>query len=139
MLSVQTNVVDSNVVYSVDPASRSWTEDGIDWHEWAYDPTSMLVVRVSMDKPADTQSHIIIANLSVDGMPINQFDQTGVYVRSDTQQLVYDAYGYMAWPGTYTFRIRYAPLMHNYITYLKQLARSDVLKGNDQEESHHIL
>ena len=121
-LSVQTNTVDHAVSYSVTPGNRTWIENGIDWHEWEYDPTKILVVSVRLDKPIDSQSHIVIANLAVDGIAIDQLDQTGIYVRSDSLQVVPGAYGFMNWPGTYTFKIRYAPVIHNYITYLKKLA-----------------
>jgi hypothetical protein len=122
-LSVQTNTVDHVVSYSVTPGNRAWIKDGIDWYEWEYDPTKMLVVKVSLDKPIDSKSYIVISNLAVDGVVIDQLDQTGTYVRSDSLQVVSDAYGFMNWPGTYTFKIRYAPVIHNYVTYLKKLAR----------------
>jgi hypothetical protein len=96
--------------------------DGLEWHEWEYNPTKVLTVVVSMTKPPDTQSHIIISNLKANGIPIDQFDQTGVYRRNDTGNTVKGTYGYMSWSGTYTFKIRYAPQIHNYITYLTKLA-----------------
>ena len=121
-LSVQVNKTDSDVGYTVSPNSRTWTNDGLEWHEWEYDPTKVLTVVVSMTKPPDTQSHIIISNLKANGIAIDQFDQTGVYRRNDTGNTVKGAYGYMSWSGTYTFKIRYAPQIHNYITYLTKLA-----------------
>ena len=121
-LSVQVNKIDSDIEYTVSPDSRTWYADGLDWHEWEYDSTKVLTVRVSMDKPADTQSHVIIANLKVNDVVLDQLDQTGTYVRHDIGQVVNGAYGFMSWPGTYTFKIRYAPQIHNYITYLAKLA-----------------
>ena len=121
-LSVQVNKTDSDVSYTVSPSSRTWMADGLEWHEWEYNPTKVLTVVVSMTKPPDTQSHIIISNLKANGIPIDQFDQTGVYRRNDTGNTVKGTYGYMSWSGTYTFKIRYAPQIHNYITYLTKLA-----------------
>jgi hypothetical protein len=121
-LSVQVNKTDSDVSYTVSPGSRTWTADGLEWHEWEYDPTKVLTIVVSMTKPPDTQSHVIISNLKANGIAIDQFDQTGTYVRHDTKEVVKNTYGYMSWPGTYTFKIRYAPQIHNYITYLAKLA-----------------
>lgn len=123
-LSVQTNLIDVGVNYSVTPASKSWTAGGLDWHEWEYDPRKTLVVQINLDKPVNTKSNIIIANLTIAGDQIKQLDQTGTYYRSDTGELVIDAHGFMSWPGTYTFKILYGPLIHNYISYLKQMART---------------
>ena len=75
-----------------------------------------------MTKMPNTQSHIVISNLNVNGIALDQFNQTGIYIRHDTEQVVKDTYGYMSWSGTYTFKIRYAPQIHNYITYLAKLA-----------------
>lgn len=121
-LSVQVNKTDSDVSYTVSPDSRTWVADGLEWHEWEYDPTKVLTVVVSMTKPPGTQSHIIISNLKANGIAIDQFDQTGAYRRNDTGNIVKDTYGYMSWSGTYTFKIRYAPQIHNYVTYLTKLA-----------------
>lgn len=121
-LSVQVNKIDSDINYTVSPDAHTRYADGLDWHEWEYDPTKMLCVRVSLNKPPDTQSHIIIANLKVNDVMLDQLDQTGTYVRHDTGQVVKGAYGFMSWSGTYTFKIRYAPQIHNYITYLSRLA-----------------
>lgn len=121
-LSVQVNKTDSDVSYTVSPGSRTWTADGLEWHEWEYDPTKVLTIGVSMTKPPVTQSHIVISNLKVNGIAIGQIEQTGTYIRHDTGEVVKNTYGYMSWPGTYTFKIRYAPQIHNYITYLAKLA-----------------
>jgi hypothetical protein len=121
-LSVQVNDIDSDIDYHVSPNARSWSADGLDWHEWQYDPTKQLAVDVSMTKTPNTQSHIIISNLSVSGIKIDQFDQTGTYRRYDTNEVVKNVYGYMSWSGTYTFKIRYSPQIHNYVTYLAKLA-----------------
>jgi hypothetical protein len=123
-LSVQINHVDSEIVYTVSPGARSWQDQGLDWYEWEYDPTKTLMVQVDMVKPPGTQSHIIISNLAVNGIEIGQFNQTGTYIRSDTNQIVKNTYGYMSWTGKYIFKIRYSPLVHNYITYLYNLATS---------------
>jgi hypothetical protein len=116
--------VDSEINYTVSPGARTWQDQGLDWYEWSYDPTTTFVAQVTMTKTPDTQSHIIISNLSANGIAIDQFDLTGTYIRSDTKQPVKNAYGYMAWSGTYSFKIRYAPQVHNYITYLAKLAMS---------------
>ena len=121
-LSVQVNQVDSEVSYTVTPGARTWQDQGLDWYEWHYDPATTFVAQVNMIKPPDTQSHIIISNLSVNGIAIGQLEQTGTYIRSDTGQVAKGTYGYMSWPGTYSFKIRYAPQVHNYITYLTKLA-----------------
>ena len=123
-LSVQVNYVDSEISYTVSPGARKWQDQGLDWYEWQYDPTTMFIAQVNMIKPPDTQSHIIISNLAVNSVEIGQLDQTGTYIRSDTKELVKNAYGYMAWAGTYSFKIRYGPQVHNYITYLTKLAMS---------------
>lgn len=121
-LSVQVNKIDSDIEYTVSPGARTWYANGMDWHEWEYDSTKMLTVRVNMNKPTDTQSHVIISNLKINDVVLDQFDQTGTYIRHDTGEVVKNTYGYMSWPGTYTFKIRYAPQIHNYITYLAKLA-----------------
>ena len=121
-LSVQVNNIDSDIDYSVSPDARSWSANGLVWYEWQYDPTKQLVVRVSITKTPNTQSHIIISNLNVGGIAIDNIDQTGIYRRHDTGQVVRNVYGYMSWPGTYTFKIRYSPQIHNYITYLAKLS-----------------
>lgn len=121
-LSVQVNNIDSDIDYHVSPPSRSWKADGLDWHEWYYDPSKQLVVSVSMSKTPNTESHIIISNLSVGDIKIDQIDHTGIYRRHDTGQVVKNVFGYMSWPGTYTFKIRYSPQIHNYISYLAKLA-----------------
>lgn len=121
-LSVQVNQIDSEVSYTVSSGARTWRDQGLDWYEWQYDPATTLVVQVNMTKQLNTESHIIISNLSVNGVEIRQLDQTGTYIRSDTNQVVKGTYGYMSWPGTYRFKIRYAPQVHNYITYLTKLA-----------------
>lgn len=121
-LSVQVNKIDSDINYTVSPTSRTWSVDGLDWHEWDHDPTKVLTVVVSMTKPQDTQSHIIISNLKINDIALDQLDQTGTYIRQDTGQVVKGVYGFMSWSGTYTFKIRYAPQIHNYITYLAKLA-----------------
>lgn len=123
-LSVQVKKVDSDISYTVTPGSRTWQDQGLDWHEWEYDPATIFVAQVTMVKLPDTQSHIIISNLAVNGVSIGQLGQTGTYIRSDTNQVVKDTYGYMSWSGTYTFKIRYGPQVHNYITYLTNLALS---------------
>ena len=121
-LSVQVNNIDGDIDYQVSPTARSWSADGLYWHEWQYDPAKQLVVNVSMTKTPDTGSHIIISNLSVSGIQIDHLDQTGVYRRHDTGEINKNVYGYMSWSGTYTFKIRYSPQIHNYITYLAKLA-----------------
>ena len=121
-LSVKVNNIDADIDYSVSPTARSWSADGLTWHEWQYDPTKQLVVQVSMIKTPDTQSHIIISNLNVGGIAIDNIDQTGIYRRHDTGEVVRNVYGYMSWSGTYTFKIRYSPQIHNYVTYLAKLA-----------------
>ena len=121
-LSVQVNKIDSDIEYTVSPDGRTWCNNGSDYHEWEYDPTKTLAVVVSMTKMPNTHSHIVISNLNVNGIALDQFNQTGTYVRHDTGQVVNDTYGYMSWSGTYTFKIRYAPQIHNYITYLAKLA-----------------
>lgn len=121
-LSVQVNKIDSDISYAVSPGGRTWAADGLEWHEWEYDPTKVLTIVVSMTKTPNTQSHIIISNLKANGIAIDQIDQTGVYRRNDTGNIVKGTYGYMSWAGTYTFKIRYAPQIHNYITYLTKLA-----------------
>ena len=121
-LSVQVNKIDSEIDHHVSPGARCWQEDGLTWYEWSYDPTKQLTVSVSMTKPPDTESHLIISNLKAGGIKIDQIEQTGTYRRSDTGQVVRNVHGYMSWPGTYTFKIRYSPQIHNYITYLAKLA-----------------
>lgn len=121
-LSVQVNNIDGDIDYHVSPNARSWPADGLTWYEWEYDPTKQLMVSVSMTKTPDTQSHLIISNLNVSGIKIDQFDQTGTYRRHDTGEIIKNTYGYMSWSGTYTFKIRYSPQIHNYITYLAKLA-----------------
>jgi len=118
-LSVQVNNIDGDVDYQVSPDARSWKANGLTWHEWSYDPTKQLTVSVSMTKPPDTQSHLIISNLSAGGINIYQ---NGTYLRHDTSEVVKNVHGYMSWSGTYTFKIRYSPQVHNYITYLAKLA-----------------
>ena len=122
-LSVLVNQVDSEVNYSVTDGGRSWSDGNLIWHEWEYDPTKILIVSVTLTKLSDTQSHIIISNLAVNGVAIDQFDQTGTYIRFDTGEKVKNAYGYMSWSGVYSFKIRYSPKIHNYITYLAKLAQ----------------
>jgi hypothetical protein len=119
---VQVNNIDSDIDYSVSPDARSWSANGLVWYEWQYDPTKQLVVQVSMTKTPNTQSHIIISNLNVGGIAIDNIDQTGTYRRHDTGEVVRNVYGYMSWSGTYTFKIRYSPQIHNYITYLAKLS-----------------
>ncbi len=121
-LSVQVNNIDSDINYHVSPGARSWSADGLDWHNWHYDSTKQLVVQVSMTKTPNTESHIIISNLNVGGIAINNIEQTGMYRRHDTGEVVKNVHGYMSWTGTYTFKIRYSPQIHNYITYLAKLA-----------------
>lgn len=121
-LSVQVNNIDCEVEHQVSPDAHSWRDHSLTWYEWQYDPTKQLTVDVSMTKPPDTKSHIIISNLSVSGTKITQISQTGTYRRHDTGQVVKNVYGYMSWSGTYTFKIRYSPQVHNYITYLAKLA-----------------
>ena len=121
-LSVQVNNIDGDIDYHVSPSARSWSADGLDWHEWSYDPVKQLVVNVVMTKTPNTESHVIISNLSVSGIRIDQLDQTGTYRRHDTGEIVKNVYGYMSWAGTYTFKIRYSPQIHNYITHLAKLA-----------------
>jgi hypothetical protein len=117
-LSVQVNNIDCDVDYHVSSGARSWKADGLTWYEWSYDPTKQLTISVSMTKPPDTQSHLIISNLSAGGININQ---NGTYRRHDTGEVVKNVHGYMSWTGTYTFKIRYSPQIHNYITYLAKL------------------
>jgi hypothetical protein len=117
LLSVQVNKVDVDIDYTVTPGSRSWQQDGLTWHEWEYNPKSIFVAQVIANKTQQGQSHIIVANLQANQIPLNQIDQFGVYKRSDTNQVVPGTYGYMSWPGTYTFKIRFSPQVHNYISY----------------------
>jgi hypothetical protein len=121
-LSVQVNQSDSDIDYTVTSGARTWQDNGLDWYEWEYTSTQVLVVNVTMFKKLDNQSHIIISNLKVNGINIDNIEQTGRYIRKDTNQVVKGTYGYMSWPGSYTFKIRYAPQVHNYITYLTKLA-----------------
>ena len=121
-LSVQVNNIVGDIDYHVSPPARSWSADGLDWYEWSYDPVKQLVVSISMTKTPDTESHVIISNLSVGEIKIDQLEQTGTYRRHDTGEIVKNVHGYMSWAGTYTFKIRYSPQIHNYITYLAKLA-----------------
>lgn len=121
-LSAQVNNIDGDLEYHVLPDARSWSADGLDWYEWSYDPTKQLVAQVCMTKLPDTRSHMIISNLKVGEIKIDQLEQTGIYRRQDTGEIVKNVHGYMSWAGTYTFKIRYSPQIHNYITYLAKLA-----------------
>lgn len=118
LLSVQVNDQKGSVSYTVSPASRTWTADGLDWHEIEYDPCNQLQVSVTMSKPDHGQGHIVVGNLQANGVNISAIDQCGVYVRHDTNCHQPGTYGYMAWPGTYTFKIRFAPQLHNFVMYL---------------------
>jgi len=120
-LSVQINKIDSNISYTVSAGARSWHQDGLEYHEWEYNPKKILIVAVNLTKVQDTQSHIIISNLIANNVDIGQFDKTGTYTRHDTGEVVKNAYGYMSWSGVYIFKIRYAPQIHNYITYITKL------------------
>jgi len=117
LLSVQVNKVDVDIGYTVTPGSRSWQQDELIWHEWEYNPKLIFVAQVNAIKELEGQSHIIVSNLQANQIPLNQIDCFGVYKRTDTNQVVPDAYGYMSWQGTYTFKIRFSPQIHNYITY----------------------
>ena len=118
LLSVQVNDNNGPISYTVAPANRIWIEDDLNWHEIEYDPCTQLSVSVAMTKPDNSQSHIVIGNLQANGVKINDIDQCGLYVRDDTNCHQTGTYGYMAWSGTYTFKIRFAPQLHNFVIYL---------------------
>jgi hypothetical protein len=123
LLSVQVNDNNGPISYTVTPANKSWIADGLNWHEIEYDPCTQLRVSVIMTKPDDNQSHIVIGNLEANGVKITAIDQFGLYVRDGTNCYQAGTYGYMDRPGTYTFKIRFAPQLHNFVIYLLNICK----------------
>lgn len=115
-LSIQPNEIDVPISYIVTPGYQQIKDTNLIRYEWNYDPRRVFTVQVSLKKDLPGQSNLVISNIFANDIPLHDIDIFGVY-RTERGTKV-KSYGYMAETGTYTFKIRYAPMMHNYVTWM---------------------
>jgi hypothetical protein len=115
-LYIQSVDIDGPVTYTVFPESNIHHKDEFIVHSWEYDPATEFCLRVNFsNREHGTQSHLKICKLVAGDIDITPTLQYNSYVRSDTNEVVKGTYGYMSWPGVYTIKVKYAPMVHQYM------------------------
>jgi len=115
-LYIQPVDLDGQVTYKVMPDSKVHYENEFTVHSWQYDPATEFQVQVDFsDRENGNQSHIKICKLIANEIDITSTLQHNSYVRHDTKMSVKGTYGYMSWPGLFTIKVKYAPLVHQYM------------------------
>jgi len=114
--------IDGQVVYSVSPGGTMHYENEFIVHTWEYDPSNEFQIQINFStRGQGTQSHLKICKLIAGDIDITSTLQHNPYVRHDTKELVKGTYGFMSWPGLFTIKIKYAPLIHQYMfNFLKR-------------------
>lgn len=100
-------------VYNIVPTPRFISESE---YEFTLNPVEEFKFSVTVEN-IDLGSALIIDKILLNNNELHHLDSFGVYKTLSGKK---KTYGYMDEPGSYTFKIRYNPLSHNYITYLLQ-------------------
>lgn len=117
-LSIQQNNPSGELNYSVTDGAKIQIHDqNLVSYCWEYNPKSIFVVSVKMNKPLHLHdTNITIKDLQLNNESIHDLDTIGTYRRSDTNTIE-KTYGFMPWPGVYTFKIRFSPITHRYVIH----------------------
>jgi len=84
-------------------------------YEYDIDSSQLFKFSLSITNLVEPNSAVIIDKISINDIQLNHLDSFGLYRTSNG---IKKTYGYMDEIGTYTFKIRYNPLVHNYLNYL---------------------
>ena len=114
-LSIQLNGVSKDQV-AISPSAICTVQDDLLVYELPCDPTQITTVKVSLLNKSNPQDHLIIKNINYGGVDLLNLDSFGIYQVNGTK--VQGTHGYMDRIGSYCFKIRYAPQVHHYMSYL---------------------
>jgi hypothetical protein len=101
-----------NSKYSLTPNCIEESDDGVKVYVFEHDPKTITNICVKLD-----YGKVIIKKIMCDDTHLVLLDRFGVY-RSSDNKILYNHYGYMDTPGTYTFKIRYGAKVFHYMLYM---------------------
>lgn len=117
-LYIQPNNVDGAVSYEISPtAEKTYVEDNVVVYQWRYNPATQFKIKINfVDRENGIQSHLKICKLIAGDIDITETLKYSSYARHEDNKSIKGSYGYMSWPGIFTINIKYAPLIHQYMT-----------------------
>jgi len=126
--SVSVHLSNTNINYSVDPLPDVETKDN-DHRvlEWVYDTRKILTVTFDVQK-LDPGDFVKLEQVSLDGKELHNSDIYCCYVEHGSNRVIDHTYHYLSHAGKYQIKIRYAPAVHRYMTYLLSLCKTNKSK-----------
>ena len=101
-----------NTEYSLSPNYTENVDSELKVYVFDHDPKSITNIKVKLN-----YGKIIIKKIMCDDTHLILLDKFGVYKTTDNKVL-YNRYGYMDTPGTYTFKIRFGGSVFHYMLYM---------------------
>ncbi len=117
---------DENTEYKVDPPADIEIVGNQKKYSWTYDPKKVFVVKVCLITSGPNP--LIISNLKADDLDLPDIDFFGSYI-TKTSNIKLKTHGWMSETGTYTFKIRFAPLIHKFVSYIAKQTKKDLFNA----------
>lgn len=115
-----------DVAYQVSPApDQVITQDLGQTLIWFYDTTKVLTVIIKVNKKHNSAGAVKLDNVCLNDQVIHNSDIYCTYVEEGSNQIIDHPYHYLSRPGVYKIKIRYAPAVHRYMTYLLSLCKQN--------------
>jgi len=113
LLYVKNNNIDGEIKFSVDGAQLD-TDTG--HYVGKHDPNRITTIKINLDCLNTKQSYLQIEKLVVGDVILNNMDKWSTYILEDGSISEYTN-GWLAKSGTFYIKIKYSPLVQNYMSY----------------------
>lgn len=123
LVYIQVNEIDGEVDFSIDiPHLKKKTENNIYEIEIQHDIKKTTRFKVNLDKKDGVESHIVIKDIILDGTKLKNFESWSSYIIYGEDK-PFSTFGYMGNLGYYIINIHQNPIVHNYMSYFKEISK----------------
>jgi len=106
-----------DIDFYVDGAEHTTTLDtGVLEYVGQHNPLQVTRVSVVLRAKRNPLAALVVKEINVSGTPLTNLDKHTTYSLDSGTPIEY-THGYIGFPGTYTVKIRYSPVVHNYIGF----------------------
>jgi len=121
-LCIQNNNIDGEITYAINGAELNNSHQKIFSHEGLHDPKGITNIEIKLLSNKGIQSHLLVKDVKVGDTYLNNMQNWSSYVLADGKIMPYTN-GWLSFPGTFRLKLKYSPLVQNYVSYFYSLSK----------------